>query len=75
MLEEARFFGIDGVVKLLEDQVSEERKEATSASLTRDEVLRAILSTSVNTELRFQGVNLDGADLQRLDLRNINFKV
>lgn len=75
MLEEARFFGIDGVVKLLEDQVSEERKEAMSASLTRDEVLRAILSTSVNTELRFQGVNLDGADLQRLDLRNINFKV
>lgn len=52
----------------------EERKEK-AMSLTRKDVLKAIMSTSNITELRFQGVNLAGADLSRLDLRNINFKV
>jgi uncharacterized protein YjbI with pentapeptide repeats len=42
--------------------------------LTRREVVNAIIATASNKELRFQGVNLTGADLSKLDLRNINFK-
>lgn len=54
--------------------------EAKSSSgnnqaLTRMDVVRSIIMTHINSELRFQGVNLAGADLNRLDLRNINFKV
>lgn len=54
--------------------------EAKSSSgnnlaLTRMDVVRSIIMTPTNAELRFQGVNLSGADLNRLDLRYINFKV
>ncbi|XP_012281332.1 BTB/POZ domain-containing protein KCTD9 [Orussus abietinus] len=75
VLEEARFYGIEGVVSILEDMTSEEeRRGKCSASLTRRDVLKAIMSASTNSKLRFQGVNLVGADLSRLDLRHINFK-
>lgn len=50
-------------------------KTIDNAPLTRQEVIKALVSTSTNEDLRFQGVNLMGADLNRLDLRNINFKV
>ena len=43
--------------------------------LGRRDVVDALVRTSPATELRFQGVNLLGADLSKLDLRNINFKV
>lgn len=47
----------------------------TMPPLTRQDVIRAIMSTSAATaELRFQGCNLAGANLSRLDLRHINFK-
>ena len=75
-MEEARFYGIEGAVSILEEMAKEEeRKEKDTVSLTRRDVLRAIMSTPTSAELRFQGVNLVGADLSRLDLRNINFKV
>ncbi|KAJ8686969.1 hypothetical protein QAD02_022763, partial [Eretmocerus hayati] len=75
ILEEARFYGIEGAVSILEEMAKEEEKrERSTMSLTRRDVLKAIMSTSTNTELRFQGVNLAEADLSRLDLRNINFK-
>lgn len=44
-------------------------------ALTRFDVVRSIILTPVKAELRYQGVNMAGADLNRLDLRNINFKV
>lgn len=44
-------------------------------ALTRMDVVRSIIMTPTSSELRFQGVNLAGADLNRLDLRFINFKV
>lgn len=43
--------------------------------LTRMDIVHSIIKTTITSELRFQGVNLAGADLNRLDLRYINFKV
>jgi hypothetical protein len=37
--------------------------------------VNALILTPYTAELRFQGVNLAGSDLSRLDLRYINFKV
>ena len=46
--------------------------------LTRRDVVEVLIGTSTShktdTELRFQGVNLQAADLSKLDLRHINFK-
>ena len=55
--------------------LEEEKQFKGIASLTRRDVLKASMTTPVNAELRFQGVNLAGSDLSKLDLRNINFKV
>ncbi|XP_043267878.1 BTB/POZ domain-containing protein KCTD9 isoform X2 [Venturia canescens] len=75
VLEEARFYGIEGVIATLEEMVADnEKKGKGTVAITRRDVLKAIMSTPATSELRFQGVNLIGADLSRLDLRNINFK-
>ncbi len=76
VLEEAQFFGIESLVPILEAIISEDRSKQTKPKpLTREEVIKALVRTSPATELRFQGVNLACADLSKLDLRNINFKV
>ncbi|XP_026323151.1 BTB/POZ domain-containing protein KCTD9 [Hyposmocoma kahamanoa] len=76
VLEEAIFYGIDSMIpqlnQLLEESISSYGK---NQALSRMDVVRSIVMTSITSELRFQGVNLAGADLNRLDLRNINFKV
>jgi len=74
-LEEAHFFGIESIVPLLEVMTKEQLSKKKDRPLNRDEVINALLRTSPTTELRFQGVNLAGADLSKLDLRSINFKV
>ncbi|XP_054709182.1 BTB/POZ domain-containing protein KCTD9-like [Uloborus diversus] len=75
VLEEARFFGIESLVKLLEKVVQDELLHTSNSSaLTRRDVINTLISTSYATELRFQGVNLSESDLSRLDLRHINFK-
>ncbi|CAH0401624.1 unnamed protein product [Chilo suppressalis] len=75
VLEEAVFYGIDSMIPQLNHLLG----EATSClsnnqALTRMDVVRSIIITPTQSELRFQGVNLAGADLNRLDLRFINFK-
>lgn len=76
ILEEARFFGMDGLISKLEDIVKYDSKRTGSDMiLTRLDVVKALIQTSQMSELRFQGVNLTGCDLSRLDLRHINFKV
>lgn len=75
VLEEARFFGIYSLVSHLEEKLSEQEQLLSDRPLTRMEVIKAIIQTSAITELRFQGINLSGADLRKLDFRNINFKV
>lgn len=75
VLEEARFYGIESIVSILEEKVLRKGKlQKETEALTRRDVLSSIMSTPVSSELRFQGVNFAGADLSRLDLRNINFK-
>ncbi|XP_076681260.1 BTB/POZ domain-containing protein KCTD9 [Andrena cerasifolii] len=73
VLAEARFYGLEGAIKMLTTIVDEQQKNGL-VSLTRKDVLKAIMSTPVTSELRFQGVDFVGADLSKLDLRNINFK-
>lgn len=74
VLEEAKFFGIESLVKILESKVEDEQQSSDNAPLTRRDVINILISTSFSSELRFQGVNLAHADLSRLDLRYINFK-
>lgn len=52
-----------------------ESQRSSSQALNRMDVVKALIRTPIASELRFQGVNLAGADLNKLDLRNINFKV
>lgn len=74
ILEEAKFFGIDGLIPHLEHLITI-NSPVVDAPLTRRDVVKAIIQTSNESVLRFQGVNLAGADLSKLDLRYINFKV
>ncbi|XP_053619777.1 BTB/POZ domain-containing protein KCTD9 [Plodia interpunctella] len=75
VLEEAIFYGIESMIPQLNQLIEESRSSiVNNQALTRMDVVRSIIMTSNSTELRFQGVNLAGADLNRLDLRNINFK-
>ncbi|KAH0948976.1 hypothetical protein HN011_005349 [Eciton burchellii] len=75
VLAEAYFYGIEGAIRILSAMVDKQdlQKEGV-LSLTRKDVLKAIMSTPNNAELRFQGVDFVRADLSKLDLRNINFK-
>ncbi|CAK9811551.1 BTB/POZ domain-containing protein KCTD9 [Anthophora plagiata] len=75
VLAEARFYGIEGAIDALTSMVDEEELQRSDmVSLTRKDVLKAIMSTPTTSKLRFQGVDFVGADLSKLDLRNINFK-
>lgn len=75
VLEEAKFFGLECLVSQLESQIMQANQPLDNVPLTRRDVIKALIQTSHLTELRFQGVNLAGADLRKLDFRNINFKV
>lgn len=74
ILEEAKFFGIHSLIPQLESQTNT-IVSPDSMPLTRTDVIRALITTSYTSEIRFQGVNLAGADLSKLDFRNTNFKV
>ena len=76
VLEEAQFFGVESLVPLLISIADDEQsKKKQHQPLTRADVIKVLTRTSPTNELRFQGINLTGADLSKLDLRNINFKV
>ncbi|XP_023298429.2 BTB/POZ domain-containing protein KCTD9 [Lucilia cuprina] len=74
VLEEAKFFGLESLVSQLEPQIIQQNQSMDNIPLTRRDVIKALIQTSHITEIRFQGVNLAGADLRKLDFRNINFK-
>lgn len=74
VLEEAKFFGISSAIPVLEDLINSRDYKQELEPLTRRDIVEALLGTHHKDELRFQGVNLQGADLSKLDLRNINFK-
>ena len=75
VLEEAKFFGLEALVSQLEPQIVQQNQSMDNIPLTRRDVIKALIQTSHLTEIRFQGVNLAGADLRKLDFRSINFKV
>lgn len=75
VLEEAVFYGLDSMIPQLNKLIDEPlNSSSNNQSLTRMDVIRLVIMTPTTSELRFQGVNLAGADLNRLDLRYINFK-
>lgn len=74
ILEEARFFGIESIIRILEQIVLQKKTLRDELPLTRRDIIDALIKCPYSAELRFQGVNLAGADLNKLDLRNINFK-
>lgn len=74
ILEEARFFGIESIVPQLENLIAQTQQTRDNLPLSRRDVINALIMTPFISELRFQGVNLAGSDLSRLDLRYINFK-
>ncbi|XP_050698620.1 BTB/POZ domain-containing protein KCTD9-like [Eriocheir sinensis] len=74
VLEEARFFGIEGAIPELEAMVATRDNHREMEPLRRRHVVEALITTHHRQELRFQGVSLRCADLSKLDLRNINFK-
>lgn len=69
------FPGLDSMIPQLNQLKEEIKNRHDNHSLTRMDVVKLIITTPTTSELRFQGVNLAGADLSRLDLRYINFKV
>lgn len=75
VMEEAVFYGIDSMIPQLNMLIEQSRSACgINHALTRMDVVRSVIMTPTTWELRYQGVNLSGADLNRLDLRYINFK-
>ena len=74
VLAEARFYGITSAIELLEARVEDEEPVAIDAPMTRQSLVEKIIATPPEWELRCQGVNFEGADLSKLDLRHVNFK-
>lgn len=76
VLEEAKFYAMDSLVETIEKEMQRISGENAkkNAALSREHIIKALMQTKVETYLRFQSVNLKGADLSRLDLSWINFK-
>ena len=74
VLEEARYYGIESIIPHLDEMLEDKLKVDDDPPLNRREIVRILAATESQRELRFQGLNLTGADLSKLDLRNINFK-
>jgi len=74
VLIEARFYGIMSLVDRLETKIKEDEPASESTPLTRTCLIKKLMSTPPKWELRCQGVNLEGTNLSKLDLRHVNFK-
>ena len=55
VLEEARFFGVTSVVEALEEAVAADVDPTGDSPFHRRDVVQALMTTSVVSELRFQG--------------------
>jgi len=74
VLVEAKFYGIMSLVDQLETKIKEDEPASESTPLTRCCLIKKLMSTPPEWELRCQGVNLEGTNLSKLDLRHVNFK-
>ncbi|XP_071946834.1 BTB/POZ domain-containing protein KCTD9-like isoform X2 [Antedon mediterranea] len=78
ILEEAKFFGLQSLIQKLEKIIKEREPKPPPGDhtpITRREFVKILLMCPSRSELRCQGVNFCGADLTRLDLRFVNFKL
>ncbi len=74
VLEEARFFGIESLIEILEVKIEDEQPATDLTPVTRREFVLKLMTTPSNCELRCQGLNFSNANLSKLDLRYVNFK-
>ena len=74
VLEEARFFGIESLIHMLEVKIEDGKPATDSTPITRREFVLKLMTTPSNCELRCQGLNFSNANLSKLDLRYVNFK-
>jgi len=74
VLVEAKFYGIMSLIDRLEAKIKEDEPTSDSMPLTRTCLIKKLMSTPPEWELRCQGVNLEGTNLSKLDLRHVNFK-
>lgn len=74
VLIEAQFYGISSLVEILKAKIKEEEPELESTPFTRTCLIKKLMSTPPEWELRCQGVNFEGTNLSKLDLRHVNFK-
>jgi len=75
VLQEAAFFGLQTIVEPLKQMVERRRVQRETSVLSRKEFLSILLTSSVNSSLRCQGLDFAGVDLSRLDLSHINFRM
>ncbi|XKL67909.1 hypothetical protein PGB90_003400 [Kerria lacca] len=68
VLAEAKYFGIDSMIPTLERMVRNQ------SNLKRADITKRLMTTTIDSKLRCQGLDISGADLSRLDLRYVNFK-
>jgi len=69
VLEEAKYFGIQSVLPILEEIICDNEKgKDQDLPLTRREVVKILASTECHRELRFQGLNLAGCNLRGANL-------
>ncbi|XP_041477112.1 BTB/POZ domain-containing protein KCTD9-like [Lytechinus variegatus] len=73
VLEEAKFFGIQSLIKPLEEMVQNKEPPGDHTPMKRWEFIRMLQCAPSKYDLRCQGMNFEGADLSKLDLKYINF--
>lgn len=74
VLAEAKFYGINSVVEQLEARIQAEQPRTENTPFDRSFLVSRLIGTPPDWELRCQGINFEGANLSKLDLRHINFK-
>ncbi|XP_033123824.1 BTB/POZ domain-containing protein KCTD9-like isoform X2 [Anneissia japonica] len=78
VLEEAKFYGLQSLIHKLEVIIKDREPKPPPGDhtpITRREFVKMLMMCPSRSELRCQGVNFCGADLTRLDLRFVNFKL
>eukprot|EP00057_Strongylocentrotus_purpuratus_P008555 XP_011663029.1 PREDICTED: BTB/POZ domain-containing protein KCTD9-like [Strongylocentrotus purpuratus] len=73
VLEEAKFFGIQSLIKPLEEMIQNREPPGDHTPMKRWEFIRMLQCAPSKYDLRCQGMNFEGADLSKLDLKYINF--
>ncbi|XP_071490498.1 BTB/POZ domain-containing protein KCTD9-like [Diadema antillarum] len=73
VLEEVKFFGIQSLVKPLEEMIQAREPPGDHTPMKRWEFVRMLQGAPSKYDLRCQGMNFEGADLSKLDLKYINF--